>query len=483
MSVSSEEEYYQSIRDQSPVFYIFGERVENPFENPLVKGQLNAIGQTYALANDSDYRDLLVDKSSILDEEINRFTKLFRSKDDLIKKVKMQRLLGNKTGSCWVRCTGMDMLNSIYIVTHEIDKKYDTDYHKRLIDYLKYVQKNDLAVHSGMTDVKGDRSLSPAEQLDPDMYLHIVEENEKGITVRGCKAHQTGSLCCDEVIVGPTRRLSDEEEDYAVSFAVPTDTKGIIHVYGRGSMEDRHLNRVDEGNKDYKKISPLVVFDNVFVPWERVFLCGENEFAAPLMRYFADFHRHSHGGCKCGTCDVMTGTAAAIAEYNGVSDATHIKEKLTEMAKVGETMFGCSLAGSLEAEKTDSGVYAVDTVQVNTSKLYEGKDFVESIRNMLEIAGGLVGTMPSEKDFKNPEIGDFIEKYLKGTSDVQTKDRMRLFRLIEELAFSSTDVMSHIHGGGSPKAHELTLQWAINWDRKKKIAKKLAGIKKENPKR
>ncbi|MBA7618203.1 4-hydroxybutyryl-CoA dehydratase/vinylacetyl-CoA-Delta-isomerase [subsurface metagenome] len=175
----------------------------------------------------------------------------------------------------------------------------------------------------------------------------------------------------------------------------------------------------------------MIIFKDVFVPWEHVFLCGEYEFAGAMVRHFGNFHRHSHGGCKCGVGDVMIGAAAAITEYNGLPRTSHINNKLSEMLKTTEAIYGCSIAASVEGKPTESGIYAVDAVLANTSKLYEGKELHEVIRMMIEIAGGMVADVPSDKDFENPEIGPLLQKYLKGVEGVSTEDRVRLFRLIE----------------------------------------------------
>ncbi len=378
-----------------------------------------------------------------------------------------------------MRCTGMDAINSVGVVTCDVDKKNGTNYRERFLEYLKYVQKNDLVVWSGVTDVKGDRSLRPSAQPDPDMYLHVVDRTKDGIIVRGAKAHQSGSLCAHEGLILPTREMRENDKDYAVCFATPMDAEGIIHVYGRGTLEERALEGIDLGNVEYSKFCPLVIFNDVFVPWDRVFLCGEYEFAGELVRTFGDYHRQSHGGCKCGVGDVLVGAAAAIAEYNGVPNASHINAKLVEMIKTTQTMYGCCLAASVEAERSDSGVYLVNSVLANTSKLYEGKEYHEVIRLLVEIAGGLVADLPSEKDLQNPEIGHFIEKYMKGVADVPTEDRMRMFRLIEKLAFETRDIVSNIHGGGSPEAHRMTLLRDTDLEPKKKMARKLAGIKEK----
>jgi len=479
VALKTAEQYYESLRQMSPIAYVLGEKVENVVDHPLIKGQIAGVAQTFALAHDPEGKELLVGRSSLSGEEVSRFVKLYESVDDLLVKVKMLKFLSQRTGTCYMRCTGMDAINATGVVTYDVDKKYGTNYRERFLEHLKYIQKNDLVVWSGVTDVKGDRSLRPSAQTDPDMYLHVVDRTKDGIVVRGAKAHQSGSLCAHEGLILPTREMREADKDYAVCFATPTDAEGIIHVYGRGTLEERALEGVDLGNVEYSKFCPLVIFDNVFVPWDRVFLCGEYEFAGELVRTFGDYHRHSHGGCKCGVGDVLVGAAAAIAEYNGVPDASHVNAKLVEMIKTAETMYGCCIAASVEAKKSESGIYLVDSILANTSKLYEGKEYHEVIRLLVEIAGGLVADLLSEKDLQNPEMGHFIEKYMKGAADVPTEDRMRMFRLIEKLAFETRDIVSNIHGGGSPEAHRMTLLRDTDLEPRKKLARKLAGIKEK----
>ena len=476
MALRTPEQYYQSLKSMHPTAYILGEKAEEPSQHPLIKMHCAAVAQTFSLAQDPEGRELLVGKSNLIGEEVNRFVKLYESPDDLLVKVRMLKFLTQRTGTCYMRCTGMDALNAVGVVTYDVDKKYGTSYHRNFLEYLRYVQKNDLVIWSGVTDVKGDRSHRPSAQADPDMYMHIVDKTKDGIIVRGAKIHQSGSLCANEGLILPSREMTDNDKDYAVCFAMPGDAEGIIHVYGRGTLEARAMEGIDLGNIEFSKSCPLVIYDNVFVPWDRVFLCGEYEFAGQLTRIFGSYHRHSHGGCKCGVGDVLIGAAATAAEYNGLTNVSHINAKLIEMVKTCQTMYGCCIAASVEAEKSDSGIYLVDSVLANTSKLYEGKEYHEAIRLMVEIAGGLVTDIPSEKDLHNPEIGNFIEKYLKGAANVSTEDRLRIFRLIEKLAFESRDIVSNIHGGGSPEAHRMTLLRDTDIEAKKKLAKRLAGI-------
>lgn len=477
MAVRTAEQYYDSLKKLHPRAYILGEVVENIYEHPLIKHMLNGIAQTYVMANDPEGRKYLVTKSELIGEDVSRFVKFYMSVDDLLAKVRFLKFLAQRTGTCFMRCTGMDAISSVGIETFNCDKKYGTDYYTRFTNWLKNIQKNDNAVFSGVTDVKGNRSKRPSEQSDPDMYTHIVSRDSKGIVVRGAKIHQTGSLCAEWGLVVPAREMRAPDKDYAICFAVPTDAEGVIHVYGRGTLEARALMDCDLGNVEFSKFAPMVIFNDVFIPWEHVFLNGEVEYAGEMVRDFGTYHRHSHGGCKCGVGDVLIGAAATAAEYNGMTNVSHINNKISEMLKVTEAIYGCSIAASVEASPTPSGIYAVEPVLANVSKLYEGKELAEVNRMMIEIAGGMVADIPSDKDFANPDIGPLLTKYLKGADGISTEDRVRIFRLIEKLAFESRDIVSNIHGAGSPETHRMTILRNSNVEAKKKLAKKLAGIK------
>jgi len=477
MAVNTAEQYYASLSKMKPTAYVLGEKVKDIYSHPLIKGQIAGVAQTFALAHDAEGAKLLVAESSLIHDKVSRFVKLYESVEDLITKIKMLKFLSQRTGTCYMRCTGMDAINATGVTTFDIDKKYGTDYHRKFKIWLKKIQENDSVVWSGVTDVKGDRSLRPADQPDPDMYLRVIERHADGIVVRGAKAHQSGSLCAHWGLILPSREMRPKDKDYAVAFAVPVDAKGVIHVYGRGTLEERALEGIDLGNVNFSKFSPMVIFDDVFIPNEYIFLNGEAEFAGQMVRAFGSYHRHSHGGCKCGVGDVLIGAAATIADYNGVPDATHIGMKITEMIKTTQTMYGCCIAASVEATRHESGIYMVDSVLANTSKLYEGKEYDETIRLLVDIAGGFVADLPSEKDLHNPEIGHLVDKYLKGRDGISSEDRMAMYRLIEKLTFETRDIVSNIHGGGSPEAHRMTLLRDTDLEPKKKMAKRLAGIK------
>jgi 4-hydroxybutyryl-CoA dehydratase/vinylacetyl-CoA-Delta-isomerase len=476
MPLKTKEQYIESLRKLKPTVYMFGEKIENPVDNSRISAGINATAATYELADMDQYRDLITTVSPSTGEVVNRFTLPAQSIEDLVMRVKINRILGGYTGTCFQRCTGLDCLGTLSIVTYNIDKKHGTTYHGRFIDFLKYIQSNDLTGNAGVTDVKGDRSLSPHQQQDKDLYLRVVDKNREGMIVRGAKAHQTGSLSSHEIIVLPTRALREEDKDYAVAFAIPADTKGLIHIVGRSSLDTRELEGTDCGNIHYSKYCPTLIFDDVFVPWERVFMCGETEFAGEIVGRFSAYHRQSHGGCKSGKIDAMIGAAQIMADYNGTSKVSHIREKIVDMIHRAETLYGCSLAASYEGKKEPSGTYFIDPVLANASKIHEGKEMAEVGRLLVDVAGGFVADLPSDRDLKNPDIGPLLQKYLKGVADVPTTNRIKMFRLIEKMVLESADTISDIHGGGSAAAHRVTISRESDMDYKKRCAMRLAGI-------
>ncbi|MGL4483977.1 MAG: 4-hydroxyphenylacetate 3-hydroxylase family protein, partial [Anaerovoracaceae bacterium] len=374
------------------------------------------------LAQDPEHEDLMTATSSLTGEKINRFAHLHQSTDDLRKKVKMQRLLGQKTASCFQRCVGMDAFNAVFSTTFEIDEKCGTNYHENFKKYLEYVQENDIIVDGAMTDPKGDRGLSPSKQEDADMFLHIVKKTDKGIIVRGAKAHQTGSINSHDHIIMPTMAMGEDDKDYAVSFACPSDAEGIFMIYGRQSCDTRKLEKdadIDLGNKEFGGQEALVVFDDVFIPNDKIFLCGEYEFAGMMVERFAGYHRQSYGGCKVGVGDVIIGAAALAADYNGAQKASHLKDKLIEMTHLNETLFCCGIACSAEGHPTKAGNYQIDLLLANVCKQNVTRFPYEIVRLAEDIAGGLMVTMPSEQDFKSDievgkngeTIGDICNKY------------------------------------------------------------------------
>ena len=486
------EQYIESLRKLNTRVYMFGEQIDNWVDHPIIRPSINSVAATYDLAQVDEYKDIMTAKSNLTGKTVNRFTHLHQSTEDLKNKVKMQRLLGQKTASCFQRCVGMDAFNAVYSTTFEIDEKYGTHYHENFIKYLKHVQENDLTVDGAMTDPKGDRGLAPHAQKDPDLYLRIVEHREDGIVVRGAKAHQTGSINSHEHIIMPTQAMKEEDKEYAVSFACPSDAEGLYMIYGRQSCDTRKtekFNNIDVGNKKFGGQEALVVFDDVFIPNDMIFMCGEYDFAGMMVERFAGYHRQSYGGCKVGVGDVIIGAAALAAEYNGADKASHIKDKLIEMTHLNETLFSCGLACSTEGCPTKAGNYQIDLLLANVCKQNITRFPYEIGRLAEDIAGGLMVTMPSEADFKSETvvgsngetIGDICNKYFVGSEKASAEERERLLRLLENVCLGTAAVgyrTESMHGAGSPQAQRIMISRQGNIQGKKQLAKDIAGIKK-----
>ena len=477
------DQYIESLRKMKMNVWYMGEKIDNPVDHPMIRPSLNSVAMTYWLAEQPEYQDVMTAVSNLTGKRINRFCHLHQSTEDLVNKVKMQRLCGQKTAACFQRCVGMDAFNAIYSTTYEIDQKYGTEYHKRFTEYLKWVQDNDLTVDGAMTDPKGDRSLSPSKQADPDLFLHIAEIRPDGIVVRGAKAHQTGAVNSHEHLIMPTQAMKEEDKAYAVSFAIPTDAEGITMIYGRQSCDTRKLEEyhdIDLGNSQFGGHEALVIFDDVFIPNDRVFMCEEYDFAGMMVERFAGYHRQSYGGCKVGVGDVLIGAAALAAEANGVPKASHIKDKIIEMTHLNETLYSCGIACSCEGCQMAAGNYMINLLLANVCKQNVTRLPYEIARLAEDIAGGLMVTMPSEADLRSKEIGHYVEKYLKASPNFTTEERMRILRLIENLTLGTAAVgyrTESMHGAGSPQAQRIMISRQSDLEAKKQLAKDIAKIK------
>jgi len=476
--IVSSEDYINSLRGRKLKVYLFGELVPDTVEHPLIRPSINAVAETYDLAMREP--ELASATSHLTGEKVNRFLNIAMNRDDVVLQNKMQRRLGQLTGTCFQRCVGMDALNSLYSTTFEIDEKYQTNYHERLKNFIKDMQTNNLVIGGAMTDVKGDRSLAPSMQADPDLFVHIVERTDAGVYVTGAKAHQTGCLNSHWLIVMPTMRLTENDKDYAIVGAIPVDADGITYIYGRQSCDTRSMEggEMDAGNANFSGQEAMVILDNVFIPNELIFMDGETEFASMLVERFTCYHRRSYV-CKSGVGDVLIGAAAQIAEYNGVENVSHIKDKLVEMTHLNETIYATGIASSYQSKPTASGAYQNDDMIANVCKHHVTKMPYEIGRLAQDLAGGLVVTMPSEKDFRSEEVGHLLEKYLKGRADVSTENRMRILRLIENMTLGRNAVgylTESMHGAGSPQAQRIQIARQMQIEFKKQLAKELAGI-------
>ena len=476
--ITNKDSYLDSIRNRNLKIYLMGELVKEPIEHPIIRPSIEAMAETYELAVREP--ELASAISPYTGKKINRFLHIAESNEDLFLQNKMQRKLGQLTGTCFQRCVGMDAFNALHSVTFEIDENHNTEYHKNFINFLTEMHKYNLVIGGAMTDVKGDRSKMPHEQEDEDVYLRIVKRTKDGVYVKGAKAHQTGCINSHWMVVMPTLRLTDKDKDYAIVGAIPVDAEGITYIYGRQSCDTRSMEpgEYDVGNKYFAGQEAMVIFDNVFIPNEYIFMNGEYDFASMLVERFTTYHRRSYV-CKSGVGDVLIGAAATIAEYNGVEEVSHIKDKLVEMNKLNETIYATGIASSLQGSSTKSGNFINDDLLANVCKQHVTKETYEIGRIAQDLAGGLVGSMPSGIDFNEGTMSEDLKKYLKGKKDINSEDRVKILRLIENMTLGRNAVAyltESLHGAGSPQAQRVQIRRKVDIEEKKDFAKKLSGI-------
>jgi len=476
--IKTADDYLNSLRGRRMNVYFMGERVSEPVDHPVIRPSINAIAETFRVATERP--NLGTVHSDISNQQINRFLHVPVSPAELVAKHEMQRELGRRTGTCFQRCVGLDAIGTCHSVTFDIDAKKGTDYHKRFLAFLKRAQAANVVIGGAMTDPKGDRSKAPHQQKDIDLFLHVTKRDGEGIYVSGAKMHQTGAVNSHWLIFMPTMRMTEADRDWSVVGAVRVDAPGLTYVVGRQTNDTRIMDggTMDAGNAQFAGQESLIVFEDVFVPNEHVFMDGEWEYATSLVERFTTYHRSSYV-CKTGLGDVLIGAAASAAEHNGVEAASHIKDKLVEMTHLNETIYSSCMAAAHQSKPVDSGAYINDEMLSNVAKHNVTRFPYEIARLAQDIAGGLVVTMPSEKDLQNNEIGPLIRKFLQGRDGVEVTDRMRILRLIENMTIGRNAVgylTESLHGAGSPQAQRIQIARAMKIEEKKARARHLAGV-------
>lgn len=483
MALRSKQSYIDSIRRLKTILYAYGEQVADLWEHPCFRPAMEAIGMVYEISGQGVDDGFFTTYSPFIDGPVNRFLHIHQTQEDLRNRFRLSRFFVHKHGACiGARCVSTGALNSLFVTTYDMDRELGTDYHDRLLAFIRYAQENDLAISGAMMDVKGDRSRGPHEQIDPDLYLHLVEKRADGVVVRGAKASISGAAIADEIVVLPCTALRAEDEIYAVSFAVPSDAPGLLHVAEAPAPNMRRLvgEEMDYGNARYGVHgSTHVIFDDVFIPRERVFMCGEYAYAGSLVSRFANLQRLNTSGCKAGHRDLLIGAAAVAADYNGIGDARHVRDKLAEFYFQSEMSFGCALASIYTGDKTDSGVFMPDPLYINIAKLQGVKAIWEGTSIAADIAGGLVCTPPAAADLRHEKIGNMLKKYFRGKGEIPTENRIRIMRLVEYLTGQGSVVpIESTHGAGSPQAQRIIIHQALakRIEIYKKDAKVMAGI-------
>ena len=469
------EEYRKGLYTMRPNIYIGGERLSR--DDPRLEQPINVVASTFEAAREPELDGIATTTSHLTGEKINRFCGIHCSVEDLLRKQQMTRVLCQRVAGCVQRCMGVDAMNALSTITYDTDQQYGTGYHQRFLKFLEYFQKEDIVANCAQTDVKGDRSKRPHEQVDPDLYLRIVERKSDGIVVRGAKIHNTIAPYAQELIVLPTRSLTPEESDWAVAFAIPGDWEGIHQIVRLANMRPRKYLKAPIAT--FGDAESFTVFDNVFVPWERVFLCGETDMGGRLALQFAEFHRHSYTGCKPSVSDIVMGATALAAEYNGVETAQHIRVKLAHLIGVAELVNAAGIAAAYHSRKTPSGTYIPDSTFVNVGRRLAGENIFHEWEILCDVAGGIYATLPFEEDWYHEDTRKYLEKYIMRNPRISAENQHRLFRMIGDLlasSWSGVELAGQYHGGGSPIMETIGLLRDYDLKPKKDLVKYLAGI-------
>ena len=480
MTLRTGEQYKEGQAKIKHNLYINGNKAENLEDNPNTKTVLDANVKVFDLGLEPQYDETMNTMSPLIGEKVSRNVHPSHSAKDLEMRAEMAVLTSQKLGTCNYRCPGCDAMHATASATYEMDQKLDTEYHKRFIEWLKYIQKNDLAVSGGVMDVKGPRDLRPGKG-DPDHYLRIAEKRPDGIVLRGARMHQSGAYAADETLLVPGVAPRPGEEPYAVACVVKNSQEGITYIaqYNAMSAEREFMGDNSKlGNPIYgQRETCMIVFDNVFVPWERVFMCGETEYAHEILLRFAKQHRMACGGsCKAGFMDLIIGATQILIEYLGLDRAPMIRQEITEMIRVREISYGLAIAAAYrgEEEPKGSGFYLPNDAFGNAAKLNTCDGFWEVMKWAGDIAGGFAVTMPSEKELENPVTKPLVEKYLK--THASAKDRMRMTRFLQNWIAGLHGVGTW-HGAGPRQNQMIMLYRDTDLEKKKQMAKVLAGLK------
>jgi len=485
MALMTPEQFEESLKKMKPRVYMNGKRVDNVLENPNTRTVVESNKASYAWALDPKYKDVMSCYSPLIDGMVNRYTHVSAGIEDLVKKAEAGTFTAERLGTCIYRCVGYDAFHSLAATTWEMDQDLGTTYHSRFMEFLKMVQEKDLSVAGALTEPRGRRDKKTLDWADPYLSLKVVEKNDTGIVVRGAKINISGAFASHELVVMPQSSHRKGEEDYAVAFATPTDAEGITYVcqFSPFSAEREMADDIYElGNPVFgQRETSMVIFDNVFVPWERVFHCGEVQYSSKIVMRFAKTHRMTCGGtCKVGFMNQIIGASKLIQEYKGLDKVPHINEQITEMVVLRETGRACGLAAARKGteDPPGSGVYLPDEVMGNVAKLNICNAFWRAMALAGDIGGGLVVTIPSLKELKNSDVKDYVEEFYNFGSEEPTENILKVHKLLQHWTAGLHGVGTW-HGAGPVMAQKIMLQRAVDFEHEKQLVKETLKLKEK----
>jgi 4-hydroxybutyryl-CoA dehydratase/vinylacetyl-CoA-Delta-isomerase len=479
MALKTYEEYKDSLRKLRPNIHKFGDLIEDVTTHPATKNTVEGHANLFRSQHNKETRGLVTTTSHLTGEPISRYLSIVRSAEDMIANCMLKRFAFHLTGTCTGgRCVGWTSLNSMFVTTFDCDKQLGTSYHPRFLEWLADSQARDICIAGALTDPKGDRTKKPSQQDDPDMNLRVVEKRNDGIVIRGAKVMICGVAAANEIFVLPGTAYGEEDKDYAVSFVIPRDMENLTIVEARHPGDERDgRDGFDNPNTQGGITQAYLFFEDVLIPWERVFMCGEFQFTKSAVFNFVAPYRSAIGGCVAGQGDIKVGAAILTARANGLS-AKVFRDKLSRMYVNNETTFGMGIAASTLGRPHPSGAWLPDMLMANVNKVHVASLPYETSVLAQDITGGIgeTGCMPSSADFDSEQYGHLIEKYMKAA--VSGESRARAARLVEWSTIGA-GVPGCMHGGGSPDGAKLFINALSGLEEKVEMARRLAGISEE----
>jgi len=470
MGLRTADEFRASLRDGRRIFYR-GKRVEDVTLHPELAVGVETGALDFVTGHDPRHRDVAVAIDPESGQPYSAFYKLPRDGADLLARSRLIELGTEIGGSIpsLIKEIGSDALFALLRVLRGEELE-------RVRAFYARCRNEDLAVSVAQTDVKGDRGKGPSGQADPDLHLHVVDRNDDGIVVRGAKAHTSGSPNANWLITLPTRAMGPDDSEFALSFATPVNAEGLSLYVSAYSAGEKNAFEFPLSHRT-KMLETLTVFEDVFVPWEQVFLCGDSALAGPLALCFVEYHRFTAISYKLPLLDAMVGSAASIAEMNGVMKAGHIRDKLTQLIVYAETVRGLTEMAAHRARVGENGIAYPDPMTTNMAKYTFATRYHQHLALLQECAGGLLVTGPGQEDWDSPEVRPVIEKYF--AAAVPAEPRLRMMNLIADISvrdFAGYHAVLAVHAEGSVEAEKLAILRSYDSRPARSRARRFAGL-------
>ena len=460
--IRTPEQYVESLRD-GRVVYQDGERVKDV--PTFYKDMVERTASEFWIATQPEYRSLF---NMMEDgEEVSFSFKIPETGEDLQRRRTIIQTL-NRNGVGGSRLTGIDGLNGVAYATEKLDAAMGTKYAQNMHAYRAWCKKNDPSLCAAVSDPKGNRKLHAEDpkQAHKDFYVRIVDRNNEGIWITGCKLHISESILSNELIVLPSRNHDESGKDYCVACAVPCNAKGVVFLGTAGARGGGH---------------PMIVFDNVFVPWERVFMAGEWQFSRTMATSFARYHRLTAATYKHVHLQFIAGLAMLMAEYNGLTHATRIQDMLAWLAMYADVTEAMGKAAALDPIiDPETGFAMPNPVYTNCAKYWFASQWHEAMKYLQDITGGIAATIPSVKDWENPETRPYIEKYLQGDARFSTEERIKAINAVINQGSAFYGVLS-IHAEGSLATQKMVLYQMADWPKFRAAARRALGLSTDHP--